>query len=129
MSRLDDAYLHLDWARKAREQNNFFRARSEYLKATESVRQINGEGKYNADFEAITSEYHNFVKDDPFFHDLLKHVLPLIEANPGVLQADIPKRLPELSKIDISYVLYFADLFGKISRTKKGRTYELKIVI
>lgn len=128
MSRVDDAHLHLNWAREAERNRDFLRARVEYLKAVESIKQANAAGQYNNEFNEITSEYHNFVKRDPIYSDLVKRLLPLISATPGILQSDVPKQAPQLTREDISYTLYFAALFGVISRTKKGRSYELKVI-
>ncbi len=125
MSRVDDALLHLEWARQAERNGDYLRTRVEYLKCVESWKQTNQGSGHEKEFQEATSEYHEFVKRDPVFKKLLEQVIPVIVSNPGVLQKDIPNLMPNIDRGDISYVLYFADLQGKIKRVKKGRTYKL----
>jgi len=126
MSRYDDGRLHLEWARQADGRGDFRYARAEYLKSVESFRQAKQDGtRGEVEWIDATKEYEGFVKRDPFFIDLLARLLPLIQQHPGMLQSDVPKHHPDLPREDISYALYFAAQFGKITRTKKGRSYEL----
>jgi hypothetical protein len=136
MSRTDDAVLHLDWARNAEAQGDFLRARMEYLKCVEPLKQA-GDG---TELQKVSQEYEAFVKRDPIYAKLISGLLPLIQANPGMLQSNITKHAetmdwPSLysynrpfANEDIYYALYFAEKFGCITRTKKGRSYELRIV-
>ncbi len=127
MSRLDDGRLHLDLARQADGRGDFRYARAEYLKAVESFRQAKQEGNGEAEWIDATKEYEGFVKRDPVFMVLLARLLSFIQQHQGILQSDVPKHHPDLSREDTSYVLYFAAQFGKITRTKKGRSYELTV--
>lgn len=47
----------------------------------------------------------------------------VISENPGLLQTDIYKRLPEYDKTEISNILYWWEKRGKIRQEKSGRTY------
>lgn len=135
MFRNSDAELHLNWARRAEQQGDFLAARMGYLKCVEGLK-MSGDVD---DLQKANEEYASFVKRDPFFEKLLSMLLPIIQNNPGILQSEITKRAesrewPDLysqnrpiAREDIYYVLYFADKFGRIIRTKKGRSYELKI--
>ena len=135
MSRKEDAMIHLNWARQAEKQGDFLRARMEYTKCVESWKQFGDE----AELKKATKEYEAFVMRDPIFQNLVSVLLPIIQSNPGILQSDITKRAESMdwptlynynrpvAREDIYYTLYFADKFGKITRTKKGRSYELKI--
>lgn len=127
MYRADDALLHLNWAREAEKNGDFLRARVEHLKCVESWKQANQIGGFEAEFQSATKEYEDFVKRDPIFAKLLSSLLPIIKSNPGILQSAIYKHVQEMDRGDISYALYFAAKQGKISRTKKGRSYELRI--
>lgn len=92
----------------------------------------------NAELEKATKEYEAFVRRDPIFEKLISILLPIIQAKPGILQSDIAKRAESMdwptlysynrpvAREDIYYALYFADKFGRITRTKKGRSYELR---
>lgn len=135
MSRNEDAIIHLNWARQAERQGDFLGARMGYLKCVESWKQAGDEDE----LQKATKEYESFVMRDPIFEKLISILLPIIQANPGILQSDITKRAESMdwaklysynrpvAKEDIYYALYFADKFGRITRTKKGRSYELRI--
>lgn len=130
-----DAMWHLDAARRAERQGDFLAARMGYLKCMETLRQARDE----AGTQEAQKEYDAFVQRDPFFKELVSRLLPIIQANPGILQSDITKRVESVdwsalynsnrpvAKDDIYYALYFADKFGVITRTKKGRSYELRV--
>jgi hypothetical protein len=135
MSRTEDAILHLNWARQSEKQGDFLRARVEYMKCVESWKQAGDE----VELQKVSKEYEDFAKRDPIFEKLISILLPIIQDNSGILQSDITKRVESMdwfnlynynrpvAKEDIYYVLYFADKFGRITRTKKGRSYELCI--
>lgn len=138
MSRQDDALMHLNWAKEAERNEDFLRARVEYTKCVESWKQANQSGEYETELQNATREYEEFVTRDPIFSKIISVLVPFIECNPGILQSDISKQFPtmnwselyqytrEISREDISYALYFAAKQGKILRTKKGRSYELR---
>lgn len=85
------------------------------------------EWSLDQELEAAKKAYSEFAKTDPLYTRILSALLPKIKENPGVLQSDLYKIFPELSKEDISYALYFAAENGNIKRTKKGRTYTLMV--
>jgi hypothetical protein len=130
-----DAMWHLEAARTAERKKDFLGARMGYLKCVETLRQARDE----AGLQKATTEYDAFVQRDPFFKELVSRLLPIIQANPGMLQSDITKRAESMdwsalyshsrsiAKEDIYYALYFADKFGTITRTKKGSSYELRL--
>lgn len=135
MSRNEDALLHFNWARQAEKQGDFLAARMEYLKCVESWKQAGDD----VELEKATKEYEEFVRRDPTFEKVLSLLLPIIQTNPGILQSDIAKQAESMewaalynynrpvARDDIYYALYFADKFNRITRTKKGRSYELRI--
>ena len=137
MSRADDAVMHLQMARNAERQGDFLGARVGYMKCTESWKQDGNE----AQLESATKEYEEFVKRDPIFRKLINGLLPFIKANPGVIQSEITGKLEAapgwsalyshdrgIFKDDVYYALYFAEKLGMISRAKKGRSYELRVL-
>lgn len=130
-----DAMWHIEAARRAKCNGDFLGARMGYLKCVETLKQA----RANDDLEKATVEYDSFVRSDPFFKKIVSLLLPIIESNPGILQSEITKKAQSmdwaelyrdkrpLAKEDLYYALYFADKFGKIIRTKRGRSYELRI--
>lgn len=137
MSRNEDAMLHLNWAKQAEKRGDFLAARMEYLKCVESWKQSGD----ITELEKATREYEAFVSRDPVFEKLLSILLPIIESNPGILQSEIAKQAESvdwatlydynrpIAREDVYYALYFAEKFDRITRTKKGRSYELRIAI
>jgi len=53
-------------------------------------------------------------------------IFKVIKDNPGILQTELYRQI-DLPKDVISSFLYNEELKGKISRTKKGKTYELRL--
>jgi len=137
MSRNEDAMLHLNWAKQAEKRGDFLAARMEYLKCVESWKQSDD----IIELEKATREYEAFVRRDPVFEKLLAILLPIIDSNPGILQSEIAKQVESvdwatlydynrpIAREDVYYALYFAEKFDRITRTKKGRSYELRIAI
>lgn len=125
---------HLKNALNLELAKDFLGARMHYMQCMESMRHL----KDKEEYEVIGKQYENFVSRDPFFHKLAEGLIKGIKLNPGILQSEITKRLDPLetwgqiqfynrkiSRDDIYYALYFMDKFGYITRTKKGRSYEL----
>lgn len=66
-----------------------------------------------------------FAAIDPLYRQVMRRALPIIQAQPGILQSAIYPHLPEYDQETIRYVLYFAHEIGEVHRHKKGRSYEL----
>lgn len=77
-----------------------------------------------ADFTRLMTE---FAKEDPLYKDVMARVLPLVQANPGMLQSHIYKGQPDNIKEQMRYVLYFANELGHINRVQKGNSYKLTL--
>ncbi len=137
MSRNEDAMLHLNWAKQAEKRGDFLAARMEHLKCVESWKQSGD----TTELDKATREYEAFVRRDPVFEKLLSILLPIIDSNPGILQSEIAKQAESvdwatlydynrpIAREDVYYALYFAEKFNRITRAKKGRSYELRIAI
>jgi hypothetical protein len=95
----------------------------------ESVRQqnVNRNGKLERELGEARTEYSDFVKTDPLYKRVRDAALVKISQQPGILQTELYKALPEFDKSDISYAMYFAEDHGVVKRTKKGRTYSLSL--
>jgi len=133
MGRFEDGILHIEMARRLRKNNDYLGTRMEYIKAVESFKQANSQ----VELEKTSSEYEEFVRNDPIFKGLISVLIAGIKENPVILQSEISNKAVEmnwsdiyqynrpLAKEDIYYALFFGDKFGLIRRIKKGRTYEL----
>ena len=126
---MQDGLYHLQQARAAARSGNADFARLSYLKAAESWKQANKAegGKWSREVEHANKEYSAFVESDPVYKNGLAILLPIIQGNPGILQTEIYKTCPDLDRETISYILYFAAFGGIIERTKKGKTYEIRV--
>lgn len=124
-------------ARAAERDGDFLGARVNYMKAVEDLKRS---GAPDSAVQAAMEEYAAFVERDPVFAKILSKLLPVISENPGILQSELTKGFPtmdwsdlyayhrQVSQDDIRYALYFAEKQGRITRTKKGRSYELRAV-
>jgi hypothetical protein len=133
MGRYEDGMLHIQLARESHKNEDYLGARVEYMKAVESFKQANA----TYELESANTEYSEFVKTDPVFKLLSSVLIAGIKNDPGIMQSEITNKASEgnwsdiyhynrpILKDDVYYVLYFADKFGMIKRTKKGRSYEL----
>lgn len=67
----------------------------------------------------------DFAKEDPLYNDVMQRAMPVITANPGMVQSQIYKGQPDHIKEQMRYVFYFAHELGHIRREKKGSSYKL----
>jgi len=131
-----EALHHFTMANNLELAKDFLGARMHYMQCMECMRNL----KDSEEYEAVAKHYENFVSRDPVFHMLAAGLAKGIKQNPGILQSEITKRLDpletwgqiqhgdrEISRDDIYYALYFMDKLGYITRTKKGRSYELYV--
>lgn len=124
-----DIQFHRDAARNFRNQGNYAFARASYMKWVESVKQQNenSSGQLQRDLEEAKREYSEFVKSDPLYLRIRDATLSKIREQPGILQTELCKALPQFNRPDVSYAVYFAGDHGVLRRTKKGRTYSLDL--
>ena len=129
-----EALHHLNMAINLELAKDFLGARMHYTQCMECMRDL----KDTQEYAVVGKQYEEFVSRDPVFYKLAEGLVKGIKQNPGILQSEITKRLDPLetwgqiqyynrkiSKDDIYYALYFMDKLGYITRTKKGRSYEL----
>jgi hypothetical protein len=112
---------HLQNARKAEEQKDFYNARKEYRRCANISKEY--EKKRHED---IVNEYENFVKRDPAFSEVVAVLTAGIQDNPEIKIYDIrlsgkarnwPDRYHHAGNItseDISYYFDYAEKFGYI---------------
>jgi len=120
---------HRDNAHRSSIERNFDFARMSFLKWVECVKQQNKirGGALESELQEAENEYGEFAKTDPLFLNTCNAILPVIQSSPGILQTELYKRLPQISKSTLSYALYFAAAHGRIIRETKGRTFMLTI--
>jgi len=129
-----EALSHLSMALNLEIAKDFLGARLHYMQCMELMRNL----KDTEEYKAVDKQYEKFVSRDPVFHKLAEGLIKGIKLNPGILQSEITSKLDPLetwgqiqfynrkiSKDDVYYALYFMDRLGYITRTKKGRSYEL----
>jgi hypothetical protein len=128
LQRVDTAYNCWRKARNAERRRDYKKARGLYLKASESIEQAEkliGNPAAAVYVEQLKTEYFNFVVHrDPVYRLNLKYILPLVKAEPGILQTKTYEQV-HLPKPEITYALYFAEQEGLVRREKKGRSYQL----
>lgn len=66
-----------------------------------------------------------FARRDPLFNQIVPMVTAHIHENPGCIQSALMKQFPHLDSEDFRYVLYYAEVLGRIVRVKKGSSYAL----
>jgi len=66
-----------------------------------------------------------FSRQAPPYKTILSEIIPLVSAQPGILQMATYPQLPTYTQEQIRYVLYFAHELGDLTRLKKGRSYQL----
>jgi hypothetical protein len=126
--RLYAAKHYLEEARKASRSGDHATARTSYFRCVEALKQLAKlDPKFQSDHAAAQVEYSQFARQDPLYGRTLETVKTVLNANPGILQSEIYAKIPDLTKDDLSYVLYFADVRGDLLREKKGRSYLLKL--
>lgn len=74
---------------------------------------------------AFTDLMKEFAARDPLFSSVLRTVMPLVRAQPGMLQSGIYKHLPGIGPEEARYALYFGEQLGILRRAKKGNSYRL----
>lgn len=103
--------------------------RGDYDWARQALQKI----AYSMVGKSVTQEQKNqfthlmktFAIEDPMYREIISIALPYITANPGTLQSKIYTQLPNWTKEEVRYALYFANEIGHIHRIKKGNSYKL----
>ena len=121
--------FHRARVRKFVTEGNGPEARVSYTKWVESLRQYNiaTGGALEAELAQAKGEYSEFVRTDGFYLSIYEAVSTIIRQTPGILQSQVHREIPNFSKSDIAWALYFAADHGKTIRTKKGRSYTLTL--
>lgn len=75
-------------------------------------------------FDALMT---TFMRDDPHYADVMRVALPVISANPGIVQSTLSKQFPQFDAEQFRYAMYYGAEIGDVIREKKGRSYALSI--
>lgn len=105
--------------------------RGDYDLARQQLQQIAysmvGSSVTDEDRANFTKLMAEFANEDPLYNEVMAKVIPLLRANPGMLQSQIYQGQPDDIKEQMRYVLYFANELGHIKRIKKGSSYMLML--
>lgn len=127
--RTAEIQLHREAARQYRAQGDHDGARLSYSKWVESLRQqnINTGGQLEHELQDASREQSDFAITDPLYQAIRDAAIARIRQQPGILQTELYKLLPDFEKGAIQYAMFFAGEHGTIVRAKKGRTYSLSL--
>ncbi len=73
-------------------------------------------------FKALMTE---FAAADPLVSGVTQAVLPVVRAQPGILQTELYKHAPGVGVEQMRYALYFLEQLRVIERKKSGRSYKV----
>lgn len=68
-----------------------------------------------------------FTRDDPLYADVMRVAIPVIAANPGIVQSALSKQFPQFDVEQFRYAMYYGEIIGDVARVKNGRSYALTI--
>jgi len=113
---------HCDRIEQAWARGDFDWAREQLQRIAYSMvgKRVTEEQKHQ-----FTRLMKDFASQDPMYREVMTIALPYITANPGTMQSKIYTQLPDWSREEVRYVLYFANELGHIHRVKKGNSYKL----
>lgn len=120
----DPWFNHCAAIEEAWQRGNYDWARQQLQRIAYGMIEKSVTDEQRKDFTRLMTQ---FASEDPFYHQVMAKVLPMVEANPGMKQSDIYKGQPDHIKEQMRYVLYFAHELGHIHRTKKGNSYKLML--
>jgi hypothetical protein len=116
----------MEIARRAWRSGDFDRARLMYQKSSYAASNI-GDAKIKDQVNTmIKSEQAKYVIEDPVFNIIVERALEVIRSSPGIMQSKIYEQIPYDRELT-QWVLYYADVIGRIRREKKGRSYMLSV--
>jgi hypothetical protein len=104
------------------ERGNYDWARRELQKIAYTLVDKSVPQETKDEFTRLMAE---FAKEDPLYRQVMARLLPMIHANPGMMQSQIYKGESDEIKEQMRYVIYFSDVLGHIRREKKGNSYRL----
>lgn len=123
-----DGHMEIDWDLQMVEIRNawadgdyefartWLRKFAYYITANEAPPEVHDK------FKQLTAE---FAKEDPLYSRVMTATLPVIKAQPGVVQSQLAKQFPQFTPEDFRYAMYYAEIIGHVEREKKGSSYAL----
>jgi hypothetical protein len=120
--------VEVDWAatflviKQAVSQKDYDFARTWLQKFSYASVKADVSQNVRDDFKRLMTAFAN---EDPLYRTLISQILPLVSAQPGILQTAIYPQILSYNEEQIRYALYFAHELGDITRVKKGRSYQL----
>lgn len=126
----EDGYLAIEWRqqfdeiKKAWSNGEYDFARTWLQKLAYSITSMNAPAEVHEKFKKLMVA---FTKDDPLYADVMLEALPIIAANPGIMQSTLSKQLTQFDTEQFRYTMYYGEIIGDVARVKKGRSYALTI--
>lgn len=79
------------------------------------------------DYRQLEIDAPELIRREKLLETLETDVMEKLNENNGILQSNFIKMFDPVIKNDISSFLYYAEKYGKIKRTKSGRSYILEL--
>ncbi len=120
--------ISIDWRRqfeeidKAWKQGDYEFARDWLQKLAYRLKSENAPKAVHDRFKALMAD---FTRDDPLYAEVMRVALPVISANPGIVQSQLAKQFPQFEAEQFRYAMYYGEVIGDVAREKKGRSYAL----
>lgn len=67
----------------------------------------------------------NFTRSDPMYAEVMRVAIPVISANPGIVQSTLAKQFPQFDAEQFRYAMYYGEAIGDVVRNKNGSSYSL----
>jgi hypothetical protein len=120
--------IPIEWLRQFVEIDHFWRD-GEFDYAREALRRLAYDIR-SVDTPPIVQEklkalIQNFTRADPMYADVMLVALPVISANPGLVQSVLSKQFPQFDADQFRYAMYYGEVIGDVIRNKKGSSYTL----
>jgi len=96
-----------------------------YLRVISKWRELNKNGEYNDELQALSNDYARFLELDLMYNSILQELIPLISSTPGMPEREIYSALRHFKKSDLSYTLRAALAQNIVVRIRKGNKCHL----
>ncbi|BBE51806.1 hypothetical protein OYT1_ch2290 [Ferriphaselus amnicola] len=124
----DDGYLSIEWRqqfdeiKQAWNAGDYDFARAWLQKLAYAITNENTPPEVHEKFKKLMVA---FTRDDPLYAEVMSAALPVIEANPGIVQSTLAKQFPQFDAEQFRYAMYYGEIIGDVARVKSGRSYAL----
>lgn len=127
---IEDGSIAIEWRqqfdeiKEAWSKGDYDVARTWLQKLAYSITSMNAPQEVHEKFKQLMVA---FTRDDPLYADVMRVAIPVITANPGIVQSALSKQFPQFDAEQFRYAMYYGEIIGDVARVKKGRSYALTI--